>query len=413
MELSLIRSLMNKEFYDDHRGAKCPDRLFSKDVRKIKQAIDTAMQRYERTVLPDEIEALFMSNNPTLTTAQKQAYSSLFSQIRREQPMGSDIAQEVLSKLFQQVVGEDVANIGFDMVNGSSSSLEKLRMLLEQYGDDFTPNLNIEWEDIELETLLSMNDLEARWTFNIPVLTHVVEGINAGHLVEVGARPNTGKTSFHASLIASPGGFAHQGAKCIVLCNEEGYHRVGARYLTAATGMTMREIKNNPSKARDLYAPVKEHIKIKDATGRDMSWVESVAKTYKPDVLLLDMGDKFAKMGGFARQDEALKANAIHARQIAKEHECAVFYMSQLSADAEGKTILNQSMMEGSRTGKAAEADLMLMIAKNPPQNSNELENEDKQRHINVVKNKLTGWHGQVVCDLEYQTARYVPSRTT
>jgi hypothetical protein len=405
MELSLIRSLMDRSFYDDHRGARCPDRLFSKDVRKIKQAIDTAMDRYERTVTPDEIEALFISNNPTMTTAQKQAYSSLFHKIKQEQPMGSDVAQEVLSKLFQQVVGEDIANLGFDYVNGDKSSLEPLRMLLEQYGDDFTPNLNVEWDDIDIETLLSRNDLEARWTFNIASLTRKVEGVNAGHLIEVGARPNTGKTSFHASLIAAPGGFAHQGANCIILCNEEGYHRVGARYLTAATGMTMREIKDNPAKARELYAPVKERIKIKDATGRDMNWVESICKSYKPDVVLLDMGDKFAKTGGFARTDEALKANAVHARMIAKQHECAMFYMSQLSADAEGKVLLNQSMMEGSRTGKAAEADLMILIAKNPPVDNQD--EEDTQRHLNIVKNKLTGWHGVVHCELEYQTARY------
>lgn len=404
MELSLIRSLMNKEFYEEHRGSRCPDRLFSKDVRKIKQAIDTAMDRYERTVTPDEIEALFVSNNPTFTTAQKQAYSSLFSKIKREQPMGSDVAQEVLSKLFQQVVGEDIANLGFDYVNGDKSSLEPLRNLLEQYGDDFTPNLNIEWDDIDLETLLERNDLEARWTFNIPTLTRKVEGVNAGHLIEIGARPNTGKTSFHASLIASPGGFASQGANCIILCNEEGYHRVAARYLTAATGMDMQQIKNNPSKARDLYAPVKDRIKIKDATGRDMNWVESICKSYKPDIVLLDMGDKFAK-GGYARQDEALKANAVHARQIAKQHECAIFYMSQLSAEAEGKVLLNQSMMEGSRTGKAAEADLMVLIAKNPVVDGQE--EEDTQRHLNVVKNKLSGWHGVVHCELEYKTARY------
>ena len=404
MELSLIRSLMDKEFYEDHRGARCPDRLFSKDVRKIKQAIDTAMDRYERTVTPDEIEALFMSNNPTLTTAQKQAYSALFHKIKAEQPMGSDVAQEVLSKLFQQVVGEDIANLGFDYVNGDKSSLEPLRQLLEQYGDDFTPDLNIEWDDIDMDTLLLRNDLEARWTFNIPSLTRKAEGVNAGHLIEVGARPNTGKTSFHASLIAAPGGFAHQGANCIVLCNEEGYHRVGARYLTAATGMTMQEIKKNPAKARELYEPVKNRIKIKDATGRDMNWVESVCKSYKPDIVLLDMGDKFAK-GGFARQDESLKANAVHARQIAKQHECAVFYMSQLSAEAEGKVLLNQSMMEGSRTGKAAEADLMILIAKNPVVDGQE--EEDTQRHLNVVKNKLSGWHGVVHCELEYRTARY------
>ena len=405
MELSLIRSLMDRSFYEDHRGAKCPNRLFSKDVRRIKETIDNAMDRYERTVTPDEVEALFMSSNPTMTTAQKEAFSSLFNKIKKEQPMGSDVAQEVLSKLFQQVIGEDIANLGVDYVTGDKSSLEPLRMLLEQYGDDFTPNLNVEWDDIDIETLLQRNDLEARWTFNIPSLTRKVEGVNAGHLIEIGARPNTGKTSFHASLIASPGGFAHQGANCIILCNEEGYHRVGARYLTAATGMTMREIKANPSKARDLYAPVKERIKIKDATGRDMSWVESICKSYKPDIVLLDMGDKFAKTGGFARTDEALKANAVHARQIAKAYDCAVFYMSQLSADAEGKVLLNQSMMEGSRTGKAAEADLMVLIAKNPVVDGQD--EEDTQRHLNVVKNKLTGWHGVVHCELEYQTARY------
>jgi hypothetical protein len=405
MELSLIRSLMDKNFYDEHRGAKCPDRIFSKDVQKIKKSIDLAMDRYERTVTPDEIEALFISNNPSMSTAQKQAYISLFAQIKKETALGTDIAQEVLSKLFQQVVGEEIANLGFDYVNGTKSTLEHVRFILEQYSDDFTPNLNVEWDDIDMDTLLSKNDLEARWTFNIPSLTRKVEGVNAGHLIEIGARPNTGKTSFHASLIASPNGFAHQGANCIVLCNEEGYHRVGARYLTASTGMEMREIKANPSKARDLYAPVKDKIKIKDATGRDMSWVESVCKAYKPDIVLLDMGDKFARTGGFARQDEALKANAIHARQIAKQHNCAVFYMSQLSAEAEGKVVLNQAMMEGSRTGKAAEADLMILIAKNPQVEGQG--EEDAQRHLNIVKNKLTGWHGSVHCNLNYMTARY------
>jgi hypothetical protein len=405
MELSIIRSLMDKSFYDDHRGSKCPQRLFSKDVRKIKQSIDTAMDRYERSVTPDEIEALFMSDNPTLTTAQKQAYSSLFSQIKREEPMGSDVAQEVLSKLFQQVVGEDVANIGFDMVNGDAASLEALRNLLERYGDDFIPNLNIEWDDITIETLMAKAELEARWSFNIPSVTRKVEGVSGGQLIEVGARPNTGKTSFHASLIASPGGFAHQGAKCIVLCNEEPTHRVGARYLTAAAGMSAREVRDNMSKAKALYQPVMNNIKIKEAGGRDMAWVESVCKSYSPDILVLDMGDKFGVQGSFARQDEALKACAIYARQIAKTYDCAVFYMSQLSAEAEGRSQLNQSMMEGSRTGKAAEADLMILIGKSP---SVEGQEEDSPlRHVNIVKNKLNGWHGMVNCELDYLTARY------
>jgi hypothetical protein len=80
--------------------------------------------------------------------------------------------------------------------------------------------------------------------------------------------------------------------------------------------------------------------------------------------------------------------------------------MSQLSAEAEGKVLLNQSMMEGSRTGKAAEADLMLLIAKNPVVEGQD--EEDNQRHLNLVKNKLTGWHGVIHCELDYKTARYM-----
>ena len=177
------------------------------------------------------------------------------------------------------------------------------------------------------------------------------------------------------------------------------------RYLTAAAGMTAREVRDNMGKAKALYEPVMNNIRIKDAGGRDMAWVESVCKANNPDILVHDMGDKFGVAGNYARPDEALKACAIYARQIAKTYDCAVFYMSQLSAEAEGRSQLNQSMMEGSRTGKAAEADLMILIGKSP---SVEGQEEDSPlRHINIVKNKLNGWHGMVNVELNYQTARY------
>ena len=47
----------------------------------------------------------------------------------------------------------------------------------------------------------------------------------------------------------------------------------------------------------------------------------------------------------------------------------------------------------------------MILIAKNPPVQGQD--EEDIERHLNIVKNKLTGWHGSVHCQLEYQTARY------
>jgi|TARA_R110000764_G_scaffold28202_1_gene66343 replicative DNA helicase len=409
MELALLRSLLDKEFYDNHIGVKCPPRLFTKDAQKIKSVVDYSMDKYKRSLTVDEVEAVFMVSNPTLTTAQKESFTKLFSQIKKELPMGNDVADDVLSKLFQQVIGEDIANLGFEYVNGTQTSLEPLRQLLDNYNDNFLPDLNVEWEDISIEAILAANTLESRWAFNIPVLNSRVKGVNAGHLIEVGARPNTGKTSFHANALAGPGGFAKQGAKCVVLVNEEAYARVGARYLTSCSGMDLEQIHSNKELAHSLYDEVRGNIFMKDSTGKDMSYVESVCKSESPDVVVLDMGDKFARPSGNARTDEVLKENAIHARQIAKVYNCAMFYMSQLSAEAEGKIVLNQAMMEGSRTGKAAEADLMILIAKNPQLSvgPGDAAEEDPMRHLNIAKNKLTGWHGTVHCNFDYKTARY------
>ena len=130
MELALIRTLMDKEFYDNHKGIRCPDKIFTKDVRKIKQTLDYAMDTYEKTLSPTELEALFYAGNNSMTTANKEAYRDLFHKIAKENPLNKEIATDVLSKLFQQVVGEEIANLGFDYVNGSQNSLEPLRNLL-------------------------------------------------------------------------------------------------------------------------------------------------------------------------------------------------------------------------------------------------------------------------------------------
>jgi KaiC/GvpD/RAD55 family RecA-like ATPase len=405
IELALIKTLLNKEFYDQHKGIRCPDKIFTKDTRKIKQALDTAMQTYEEDMSVSDLEAVFMGLNQTMTTATKSAFQDLFQRLEKAEPIKKDIAEDTLSHLFQQYVGEQVANLGFDFVNGSQSSLEPLRRLLEDYKDDFTPNLRIDWDDIDIDTLLAANNLETQWKFNIPSLRRKVEGVSSGHLLVVGARPNTGKTSFHASLVAGTDGWASQGAKCIVLCNEESYERVGARYLSAATNMSMDEVKENVSLARKRYDPVKQNIRIKDSTNKDMKWVEAVVKNEKPDIVVLDMGDKFATKNS-DKSDIYLKDAAIHARNIAKQYNCCVIWMSQLSAVAEGKVYVDQSMMEGSKTGKAADADLMVLISKDPIVEGQS--EESTRRHLNIAKNKLKGgWHGVVHCELDGERSLY------
>jgi len=405
MELTLIRSLMNKDFYDETRGNRCPEKLFTKDTRKIKSIIDSAMEQYKRDLTVDEVQALFFAANPTLTTAQKHAYELQFTKIRNEDVMGSDVATEVLSNMFRQVVGEEVANLGFSYVNGDETTMEPLRNILNNYQDDFTPSIRIEYVDNSIDNLIQTAASNTKWRFNIQSLFQSVNGLDNGMLFVIGARSNVGKSSFHSTLCAAPHGWASQGAKILILCNEEKPERVASRYMTAATGMTMAQIVADKATAHRSYDPIRDNLKFVDATGKTMKWAESVIKKHKPDIVVMDIGSKFAEDGAASNNHETLKANAIYARNIGKMYGCLVVYCTQLSAEAEGKIVLSQAMIEGSKTGLAGESDLMILIARNPPMNDQT--DDDGMRYLNIVKNKVSGIHRIVNCEFDYTTGVY------
>ena len=60
MELSLIKSLLNKQFYIEKKGKTYPDNFFTKDLRKIKNVIDKAIDKYDRDLTLDEVRSLFL-----------------------------------------------------------------------------------------------------------------------------------------------------------------------------------------------------------------------------------------------------------------------------------------------------------------------------------------------------------------
>tara|TARA_R100001594_G_scaffold25294_1_gene49557 strand:- start:19335 stop:20555 length:1221 start_codon:yes stop_codon:yes gene_type:complete len=404
MEHSLIKSLLSKDFYDSLKG-RCSNNLFTKDIKKIKQVIDDAMDSYQRDLELEEVKGLFFTSHPTLTTSQKQQFNLFFKQIETATAIGVDVADDLLSSLNRQYVGELVANLGFQYVNGDVTTLEPLKDILENHQDNFIPRIKTDFIDNTIEGLIASASSNTRWQFNIPSLFQGVNGLDNGMLFVIGARSNVGKSSFHATLCASPNGWAKQGARILILCNEEKPERIAARYMTACTGMTMNQIVKDKTEAHRLYDPIKDKLKFLDATGKTMSWAEAVIKSYSPDIVVMDIGSKFSEEGSNTNNHEVLKANAIYARNIGKMYGCLVVYCTQLSAEAEGKIVLSQAMIEGSKTGLAGESDLMILIARNPPMNDQT--EDDGLRYLNIVKNKISGVHRIVNCEFDFHTGVY------
>jgi replicative DNA helicase len=130
--------------------------------------------------------------------------------------------------------------------------------------------------------------------------------------------------------------------------------------------------------------------------------IDSHCEKYKPDIIVIDQLDKVNVKGTFARTDEKLRAVYTGAREIAKRRNCAVIAISQASADAQNRNNISFDMMENSKTGKAAEADLIIGIGSNIA-----VDPSDRSRTLNVSKNKITGWHDDPTCVINKYLSKY------
>jgi replicative DNA helicase len=244
--------------------------------------------------------------------------------------------------------------------------------------------------------------MTTKWKFNIPMLRDNVGGIGGGNLMISFARPETGKTAFWISLCSGPEGFAQQGAKIHAFINEEPAIRTQMRAISCFTGMTREEIIQEKNMAQRVWSEIKDNISMFDTVDWSMEDIDAHCEKHRPDIIVIDQLDKVNVTGTYARTDEKLRQIYTSAREIAKRRDCAVIAMSQASADAHNRNSISFDQMENSKTGKAAEADLIIGIGRNSNSDT-----ENKIRTLCISKNKINGYHGEPVCTIRREISRY------
>ena len=317
-------------------------------------------------------------------------------------PIGEDVAHDVLTKLWQQEVGRRIADMGLAMMEGTPEKIHEIKELIDKSENGFVPDDDIEPITTSVEELLEYEANENCWEFNIPTLAKAVRGGKGGEFMIGFARPEIGKTAFYVSLAMAPNGFCAQGANVHIVTNEEPAKRTMLRAVMAYTGYSKEQIYMNRSHASEKFTEIAPNITMLDKVDASIEWLNKYCTNKKPDILIIDQLDKLDVSGTFARTDEKLREIYLKFREICKRHDVFGIGISQASADAENKTNVTYAMMENSKTGKAAEADLIIGIGK-----SDITDNNDSRRYLTISKNKLTGFHGNIVCNLETATSRY------
>ena len=403
MEKQLINLLLKKDFYSKNKS-KIGKTVFTNGVGSFYDTIKKAHEKYPENDLDiDEVSALHTEvYNPALTRASKINFVNLIDEIKNEKLPNKDVAKDILDSMYKKSVAHRIALEATNIYNGGDASF----LTIKNYVDE----IENEVEEIEgsvtddIEELIKELDEDTQYSFgDIPDLRRLVKGVGKGNLMIVFARPETGKTAFWVSLVANRNGFASQGAKVHALVNEEPAIRTQMRLISCWTGMTKEEITKNISLATERWNQIKSNVKIIDTVNWDLDQIDAYCDVNKPDIVIVDQLDKIGVRGNFARTDEKLRAIYTGAREVAKRHDCCIIAISQASAEAQGRAELTFDMMENSRTGKAAEADLIIGIGQ-----QNVVDSEAVLRTLCVSKNKITGWHGRIDCEINPILSRYV-----
>ena len=393
--------MLNKKFYTQYKGILSPT-VFAGDISSLYDTIQKAHDKYEEDIKVDELYSLHTAIfNPALTRAAKEKFSELVEDIKEVQEPNKEIAKDIMRILSDRDLAQRIAVESTEIFNGKEANFNEITTMIEKHkhgiDEEKVPAVTGDVSEV-LEAL----SVTTKWKFNIPILKEKVGGIGGGNLMIAFARPETGKTAFWVSLCTAPDGFCSQGAKVHAFINEEPAIRTQIRAISAYTGMTRDEILFDRVQAQRIWADIKDNISMFDTVDWSMSDIDAHCEKHKPDIIVIDQLDKVNVSGTYARTDEKLRQIYTSVREIAKRRECAVIAISQASADADNRNSISFSQMENSKTGKAAEADLIIGIGRNVTTDP-----ADRTRTLCVSKNKINGYHGEPHCIIRKEISRY------
>ena len=400
MEKELIKLLLKKDFYNKNKR-KLTKEFFTNGTGDLYETIRRAHEDSDNDLSINEVSSLHMQvYNPASTRAKKENFDELVNEIKELELPSETIANNILRSLFKRRIANKIAVLASEIYNGKDADFSEIKKQLDTSFDEDVDEY--EYVTGNITNLIEKLKDNTKWKFNLAPLKEAVHGVGEGNLVIVFARPEAGKTAFWVNLVAGIDGFASQGAKVCALINEEPAIRTQMRLINAHTGLTMDEIRADIQEANTKWAEVRQNIHILDTVDWSLDDVDEFVQKEKPDVLVIDQLDKVNVKGNFARTDEKLRAVYTGAREIAKRNNCCVVAISQASADGHGKFELSFDMMEGSKTGKAAEADVIIGVGFR-----DKVDTDQNVRGLYISKNKITGWHGQIVCTIIPELSRY------
>ena len=384
IDKSVIVACLKKDNYNRVSNLIKKD-YFPKEIGTIIDVINKLHKKYDNDISLEDVMLSHRDSFPAMPEATRlrveRDINSLFT-VKVQDELVADILHNFWKRTKAKQIGEQALDIFLGKSGDTSpllSSVEDLKNNEVKLSNTYTV-LN---EDIET----SLNEFEREPEFKFPSqIRDYVTGIDRQNLGVIFARPEIGKTSFAAWLC---GWYVKNNLKVAYWGNEEPVRKTRMRVAKSILELSRQEILLDKDRFIEKYkSEVLPYATFMDCVGTSIQEVEDYCFRNEVDVVFIDQLDKVRIDGEFSRGDERLKELYARSRELAKRNKVAVWAVSQASYEAHGREIIDYSMLDGSKTGKAGEADIIIGIGVS--------EHEDF-RTLKFSKNKINGYHGSIV----------------
>lgn len=356
----------------------------------------------------DEFKTFFNMEYPK--KKDSKLYLSIIDQAYAVETSGS-IASDLLDQLLEIDCANKIVNrLMPTMLGESFGVIESVQDMITEWQD--SSNRVVEEEspfvNTSLDELINMTATDGL-SFRLNCLKQALGPLSGGTLGHVFARPETGKTTFLHSEVSN---FVRQleGDQTVLwFNNEEAGYRVRLRQYSAVCGADVARIKAKPKEAQEAFNARGGHrIKLYDDANISVEDVERVMREHRPRIVVIDQGDKLSYKGDGKAGNGADRLKNVYdkLREVVKransEWKCDLITVGQADANAEGKKWLQQTNLDGGKTGKPGAMDYIIGIG------ATGNDGDEFSRYITLCKNKLTSDHGKFVTQINPSTGRYI-----
>lgn len=389
MELDIVTLFRDKNLYDRFFYL-LKEEMFTREIWNVLNSLEKYYKEFPERDWVDMLEfaAWFRFSTPYCLIPEKAAiYNKIFSQL--EKHVLTKAYDIIMKQFLEQDYASKIQDVSMDIITKKGgSTIDDILVLADNFEKEYE---KFKVEDTALVTtdihkLLDATVGGSGYDWRITNLNESLGPIRRGNFVVVGARPDSGKTTFllnEATYIASQ----LKNDECVLwLNNEEMGEKIGRRVIEAGAGVTTKQLRADPigcvEKFEKAVGPLSK-IKVIYQTIMHVKDVEKWCKKYKPSVIIFDQLWKILGFEKEASNDTSRQTLLFAWARTLTSTYGPVIAVHQLGGPAEGERYPPMSNLYGSQTGIQGEADAIILIGRSDDPR------EQDVRFFSIPKNKM------------------------